>query len=92
MPATAAIIAFPPMPPAARLDASMCRLREALRAQGQAVAVWRRSLDDLRISAARLEEAVRSYDTRVAGLASDVAELHGSARKTEALVDGIIRT
>ena len=91
MPATAAVVAFPPMLPTARLDAALCRLREALRAQGQAVAAWRHSLEDLRASAARLECSVRSYDARLASLATGIAELHGTARQMEALADGMLR-
>lgn len=91
MPASAAVIAFPPMQPAARLDAALCRLREALRAQGQAVAVWRRSMEDLRIATERLDASVRNYDTRLAYLASGIAELHGTARKAETIADGVLR-
>lgn len=90
MPATAAVIAFPPMPPTARLDAALCRLREAQRAQVQAVAAWRRTLEDLRAAASRLDSSVRGYDARLACLASEVAELHATARQTETLADGML--
>lgn len=91
MPASATVIAFPPMSPAARLDAALCRLQQALRQQGEAVATWRRALDDLGASTSQLDRSVRAYDARLGCLAPGVAELHGTCRELETLADRAIR-
>ena len=90
-PLSATVVAFPPMQPSARLDAALCRLQQALRVQGEAVAAWRRSLSELGAAASTLDRSVKAYDARLTCLASGVANLHGASRELEAIASSAIR-
>lgn len=72
------IIPFPKRANAAdsepeRLQRSMAALQQALLEQGEAVAAWRRSIDDLRDGMATLRGSVQVYETAVAKLAQECA-------------------
>lgn len=91
MSASATVVAFPSMTPQARLNAAVCRLQQALRAQAVAVSEWRRSVADLQRATARLNGSVRQYGDQLGALAGNVATLHGAARELETRADRIAR-